>query len=915
LKAPVLALGHLARLGVTRRHELQPEGVVEPLVKESAVQVQQDVGDILEGYYHLWLPPLLADLSLGEYIFLYRMAVRQGLRLHARALDDYCEAPGAGGGGHAPPCKLLLAPARQSPVYPDAQGRFLSPGQGVVVYGEHVVAGYEVYGYGVVVVRVTLAGYGVEDLFAQDDLGLVALAGDLDHDLDRPVRVRPYAHGAWGGVVAYDEAYVSYLHTAFAVVEAHVVASGLKRGGEADFPAGPAPKELEHGGVLAVELLIPMGEGGGDYARPRVGVEVRGHAEPYGYLVAGGVFLSPEREAGASSRACRLHHEGVAGLYTVAPVWPVVVRAGLVPARRKPVELHLAASAALGVVVLSVGILRSESAHYGYPVLRIAGHAGVVDGYELVSRVHVLAGSEGCCALEGSGRRHYLCLLPGVQALESADQGDEYGYHRHCRDHVACKPHHGPLEPGPAAGRVRGVQALHTGHVPVHGRYVEDHEGEADQRADKRHGACEQVHDPDDDELEEHVPAVPAHVLFALQESAHAARVLSKDHVGGEGEPCQEDEARDNEEQEPSEDYEALEHHDPDEGEGLAEGRGYGAADAERLVRGRGEHGAHGNYGYGDDGYQVEPGHGGYCYEIGVCGEQWHYEHGGEYGHDYGRYIEDVQDYEGEPALFEYLPGALEEILKLHGLACFGRSCGGQTGPGRGPWRLHVLACLLALEVIGVSPEVQPAFHAERTQGLLGLAVGAAHVAPFTPGAFLSRMLGVGLEVQPAGGASTTSAASGAFGLLGLAARACDIVGHGYNFLLKGLFMEARLSYVRLGHVAAHHAVGVEVVSVLAYGVLHHACPYVPVVVVYGNDVLFELAVEVLCVLLVGVLVQGDLGGRAPDGPSGIALDVPLDPPPVEHAEVHHTVMGGLHARGAGGLVGSLWLNHLLLDN
>ena len=63
------------------------------------------------------------------------------------------------------------------------------------------------------------------------------------------------------------------------------------------------------------------------------------------------------------------------------------------------------------------------------------------------------------------------------------------------------------------------------------------------------------------------------------------------------------------------------------------------------------------------------------------------------------------------------------------------------------------------------------------------------------------------------------------------------------------------------------------------------------------DDGVFQLAVE--RVRLFGVV------GAVFDGPAGDVLDAALDPPAVQNGEAGHAVQRGLHAAGAGGLVGA----------
>jgi hypothetical protein len=55
-----------------------------------------------------------------------------------------------------------------------------------------------------------------------------------------------------------------------------------------------------------------------------------------------------------------------------------------------------------------------------------------------------------------------------------------------------------------------------------------------------------------------------------------------------------------------------------------------------------------------------------------------------------------------------------------------------------------------------------------------------------------------------------------------------------------------RLSDIRFSYIPSHHAVSVEVVSVLADCVLHHPYPHMSVAVVEWDDGVFELMIEIL---------------------------------------------------------------------
>ena len=51
--------------------------------------------------------------------------------------------------------------------------------------------------------------------------------------------------------------------------------------------------------------------------------------------------------------------------------------------------------------------------------------------------------------------------------------------------------------------------------------------------------------------------------------------------------------------------------------------------------------------------------------------------------------------------------------------------------------------------------------------------------------------------------------------------------------------------YIRLRHVPPHHPVGVEIVGVFAYGVLHHPYPDRPVVIISRDDLVLEFLIHV----------------------------------------------------------------------
>ncbi len=98
----------------------------------------------------------------------------------------------------------------------------------------------------------------------------------------------------------------------------------------------------------------------------------------------------------------------------------------------------------------------------------------------------------------------------------------------------------------------------------------------------------------------------------------------------------------------------------------------------------------------------------------------------------------------------------------------------------------------------------------------------------------------------------------------------------------------------------------VEEAGVQGYRVAHHVQPFVVVLVVGGDDLLLELLVEVdgveRLVVVVGEVPPVRFG---PDGPARHVLDPALDPPSVEHGEVHDPVQGAFHAAGPAGLAGA----------
>ena len=62
--------------------------------------------------------------------------------------------------------------------------------------------------------------------------------------------------------------------------------------------------------------------------------------------------------------------------------------------------------------------------------------------------------------------------------------------------------------------------------------------------------------------------------------------------------------------------------------------------------------------------------------------------------------------------------------------------------------------------------------------------------------------------------------------------------------------------HVGVGDVAPHHAVGVEVVGVLADGVLHHTYPGFAVVVIDGYDFVLKFMIQVFRVNSIDVIIR-----------------------------------------------------------
>lgn len=70
--------------------------------------------------------------------------------------------------------------------------------------------------------------------------------------------------------------------------------------------------------------------------------------------------------------------------------------------------------------------------------------------------------------------------------------------------------------------------------------------------------------------------------------------------------------------------------------------------------------------------------------------------------------------------------------------------------------------------------------------------------------------------------------------------------------LRKTGLIKRPLPYIRLRYIPSHHPMGVEVVGVLAYGVLHHADPDRSVVVICLHDLVSEFLIQVFRVERVG---------------------------------------------------------------
>src|SRR3990172_2242225 len=109
------------------------------------------------------------------------------------------------------------------------------------------------------------------------------------------------------------------------------------------------------------------------------------------------------------------------------------------------------------------------------------------------------------------------------------------------------------------------------------------------------------------------------------------------------------------------------------------------------------------------------------------------------------------------------------------------------------------------------------------------------------------------------------------------------------------------LSYVSLCNVPAHHSVGVEIISILAYRVLHHGDPFLPVTVVCWNDDRFELAVEIFCVYPIRFFISYRSLWFRTDGPARVSFDVSFNPPSVKNTEIQDSIVCCLHAACSGG--------------
>ena len=108
---------------------------------------------------------------------------------------------------------------------------------------------------------------------------------------------------------------------------------------------------------------------------------------------------------------------------------------------------------------------------------------------------------------------------------------------------------------------------------------------------------------------------------------------------------------------------------------------------------------------------------------------------------------------------------------------------------------------------------------------------------------------------------------------------------------------------IGLQHILLHHPLGVEEGTVDGHGKNHHLDETLPLVVEEGNNGLFQLLVK-------GRSVQGVVSifslsqDLVADGPAGQPLDMPLDPPPVQHTQIGNAVEGRLHPAGSRSLQG-----------
>ena len=123
-----------------------------------------------------------------------------------------------------------------------------------------------------------------------------------------------------------------------------------------------------------------------------------------------------------------------------------------------------------------------------------------------------------------------------------------------------------------------------------------------------------------------------------------------------------------------------------------------------------------------------------------------------------------------------------------------------------------------------------------------------------------------------------------------------DVAGAAAFEWAAGKLADLRVGEVGVFEVLRQHAMGVEEAAVDGDAVLLHARPGLGVGV-HGGDGALELVVEA-----VGL---GGFGLAVFDGPAGGVLGAAFDPPAVEDGERGDTVECGLHAGGAGGLIGA----------